>query len=99
RVGGRGKQLAPGERAALLRRRRRLRGRVRTIARLVDQEAECTQILREITAARRALRRITLRLVQREVGECLRLALRDDPPDPVLERLFQVLDRLTRNRQ
>lgn len=99
RVAGRGQQLAPGEKAALIRRLRRLRGRVRAIAYMVDREADCAEVLQEIAAARWALHRIALRLVQREVGECLRLALLDHQPDPALERLFRMLDRLTGNRR
>ena len=99
RVPGRGQQIAPGEKAGLLRRLRRLRGRVRAIACMVDREADCAEVLREIASVRWALHRISLRLVEREVGECLRLAILDHQPDPALERLFRALDRLTGNRR
>lgn len=51
-------KIGPASQRALLARLRRAEGQLRGIARLIEQEADCEEIARQMAAARHALDRV-----------------------------------------
>lgn len=60
-----------GEKDALLKRLRRIEGQVRGIARMVDEEEYCIDILTQVSAATKALEAVALSLLDDHLSHCL----------------------------
>jgi DNA-binding FrmR family transcriptional regulator len=56
---------------AYLRRLRRIEGQVRGIARMVDEDKYCIDILTQIAAVTKALHAVSLGLVEEHIGHCV----------------------------
>ncbi|NKY05494.1 metal-sensitive transcriptional regulator [Cellulomonas hominis] len=61
----------PTERDALLARLRRIEGQVRGVARMVDSDAYCIDILTQVSATTRALQSVGLLLLDDHLHHCL----------------------------
>jgi DNA-binding FrmR family transcriptional regulator len=61
---------------AYLRRLRRIEGQVRGIARMVDEDVYCIDILTQVSAATRALQAVALGLLEDHLGQCVTEAVR-----------------------
>jgi len=59
------------DRAALVVRLHRVEGQVRGIARMVDQDAYCIDVLTQVSAASRALQSVALALLDEHLRHCL----------------------------
>lgn len=67
---------------AYLRRLKRIEGQVRGIARMVDEDKYCIDILTQVAAATKALQAVSLGLVEEHLGHCVVGAASE--PDPGL---------------
>jgi CsoR family transcriptional regulator, copper-sensing transcriptional repressor len=67
---------------AYLRRLKRIEGQVRGIARMVDEDKYCIDILTQVAAATKALHAVSLGLVEEHIGHCVVGAAAE--PDPEL---------------
>ncbi|MHA7288977.1 metal-sensitive transcriptional regulator [Pseudarthrobacter sp. SSS035] len=67
---------------AYLRRLKRIEGQVRGIARMVDEDKYCIDILTQVAAATKALHAVSLGLVEEHIGHCVVGAAGE--PDPAL---------------
>ena len=78
-----------------LRRLRRAEGQVRGIARMVEEEAYCPEILTQIAAVRSALRKVGLVILKRHVESCVSDAIRADKDggESLIDEMMMVLDR------
>ncbi len=56
---------------AYLRRLRRVEGQVRGIAKMVDEDKYCIDILTQVSAATRALQSVALGLLEEHMGGCV----------------------------
>ncbi|MDD7942699.1 metal-sensitive transcriptional regulator [Actinomycetospora lutea] len=60
-----------GEKDAYLARLRRIEGQVRGIAKMVDDDKYCIDILTQVSAATRALENVALGLLDDHLGHCV----------------------------
>lgn len=67
---------------AYLRRLKRIEGQVRGIARMVDEDKYCIDILTQVSAVTKALHAVSLGLVEEHIGHCVVGAASE--PDPEL---------------
>ncbi|HEY8701985.1 MAG TPA: metal-sensitive transcriptional regulator [Arthrobacter sp.] len=67
---------------AYLRRLKRIEGQVRGIARMVDEDQYCIDILTQVSAVTKALHAVSLGLVEEHIGHCVVGAASE--PDPAL---------------
>jgi DNA-binding FrmR family transcriptional regulator len=67
---------------AYLRRLKRIEGQVRGIARMVDEDKYCIDILTQVSAVTKALHAVSLGLVEEHIGHCVVGAAAE--PDPEL---------------
>ena len=65
---------------AYLRRLKRIEGQVRGIARMVDEDKYCIDILTQVAAVTKALHAVSLGLVEEHIGHCVVGAASE--PDP-----------------
>jgi CsoR family transcriptional regulator, copper-sensing transcriptional repressor len=69
-----------GNKDAHLRRLKRIEGQVRGIARMVDEDKYCIDILTQVSAVTKALHAVSLGLVEEHIGHCVIGAASE--PDP-----------------
>jgi DNA-binding FrmR family transcriptional regulator len=82
----------------LLRRLARLEGQVRGVAKMVEEDRYCIDILTQISAARAALEKISLGLLDGHARHCM-LGEGEAPEDPneQVEELMGAVGRLVRS--
>jgi DNA-binding FrmR family transcriptional regulator len=65
---------------ALLKRLRRAEGQVRGVARMVDEDAYCIDILTQVSAATKALETVALQLLEDHLAHCVAEAAEQGGP-------------------
>ena len=83
----------------LLNRLRRIEGQVRGVARMVDEDRYCIDILTQMQAARAALSRVESELLKDHLGHCIEAAISGgDAADQrqKASELIQLLERSAR---
>ena len=64
----------PAEKGALLRRLARIEGQVRGLARMVEEDRYCVDVLTQLAAAHQALRQVARELLASHMKHCVREA-------------------------
>jgi CsoR family transcriptional regulator, copper-sensing transcriptional repressor len=67
--------------ADVLKRLRRVEGQVRGLARMVDEDAYCVDVLTQVAAATRALEAVALGLLEEHLRHCVAEAISHGGPD------------------
>lgn len=84
--------------ADLLARMRRIEGQVRGIARMVEEEKYCVDVLNQIQAAVAALEKVGVHLLADHIRGCVREALDTDASEEKIEELVGVVERIIKAR-
>jgi DNA-binding FrmR family transcriptional regulator len=82
-----------------LRRLKTVEGHIRGIERMVEEEAYCIDIIRQIQAVQAALNKISTTILDEHLHSCLTTAVRGDDPDErerVLQEISAVFEASTR---
>ena len=82
-----------------LKRLRRIEGQVRGIAKMVDDDKYCIDILTQVSAATRALQSVALGLLEEHMGSCVVDAARagGDEADVKVKEAADAIARLVRS--
>lgn len=88
-----------GDKDDLLKRLRRAEGQVRGIARMVEDETYCIDVLTQISAANRALERVALSLLEDHLSHCVAEAVAEggDAANAKVREASQAIARLVRS--
>lgn len=81
-----------------LRRLKTVEGHIRGIERMVEEEAYCIDIIRQIQAVQAALNKISTTILDEHLHSCLTTAVRGDDPDErerVLKEISAVFEAST----
>jgi len=81
----------------LLNRLSRIEGQVRGIARMVEEDRYCIDILTQLQAARAGLARVEQELLQAHLDHCVRNALASSDPDEARRKADEVIALLARS--
>jgi DNA-binding FrmR family transcriptional regulator len=81
------------DRGELLNRLRRIEGQVRGIARLVEDEAYCLDILQQVEAMTAAADSVGLLLLEDHIDGCLAHAIETGQGEPYVEEVMSVVRR------
>ncbi len=78
---------------------RRIEGQVRGIARMVEQDSYCIDVLTQVSAATKALQAVALGLLGDHLAHCVRQAAVDGGPgaDDKLKEAADAISRLVRS--
>lgn len=82
-----------------LKRLKNIEGHVRGIARMVDQDAYCIDVIRQIQAVQAALRKVSSHVLNDHLHSCLITAVRGDDAgdrERVLKEIAEVYDMASR---
>jgi DNA-binding FrmR family transcriptional regulator len=87
------------DKLAYQRRLRRIEGQVRGIARMVDDDAYCIDVLTQVSAATKALQAVALGLLDDHLGHCVRAAVETGGEDAEakLREATEAIARLVRS--
>jgi CsoR family transcriptional regulator, copper-sensing transcriptional repressor len=83
----------------LLNRLSRIEGQVRGVARMVDEDRYCIDVLTQIQAVRAALARVEGEMLKDHLGRCIETAITGRDPDEQRRKageLIQLLERTSR---
>lgn len=88
-----------GDKDDLLKRLRRAEGQVRGIARMVEDETYCIDVLTQISAANRALERVALSLLEDHLSHCVTAAVAEggEAADAKVREASAAIARLVRS--
>jgi DNA-binding FrmR family transcriptional regulator len=75
----------------LLRRVRRLEGQARGVARMIEDDRDCSEILQQLAAVRSAAHQATVALVRNYATQCI---VSDGSPEEIADALATALSRL-----
>jgi len=88
-----------GSKDDYLKRLRRIEGQVRGIARMVDEDTYCIDVLTQVAAVTKALQAVSLGLVEDHLGHCVVEAARtsDDEGQAKVREAADAIARLVRS--
>jgi DNA-binding FrmR family transcriptional regulator len=85
--------------AANLTRLKTVEGHIRGVQRMVEDEAYCIEIIRQINAVQAALNKISINILENHLNSCLISAVRGESPDDterVLQEIVEVFEAATK---
>lgn len=87
------------DKAAYLNRLRRIEGQVRGIARMIENDSYCIDVLTQVAAATEALKAVALGLVDEHLRHCVRQAVAEGGPvaDEKIAEASATIARLVRS--
>jgi DNA-binding FrmR family transcriptional regulator len=82
----------------LLNRLNRIEGQVRGIARMVDEERYCIDVLTQIQAVRAALTKVETEMLKEHLGHCIEGAIVSGDRDEQRKKAAELIELLERTR-
>jgi DNA-binding FrmR family transcriptional regulator len=84
------------DKAAHLKRLNRIRGQVEGVARMIEDDRYCIDVLTQIAAIRSALDALGLKLLHDHAHGCVQEAVRSGSGDAAISELMMVIERYAR---
>lgn len=81
------------DKAQLIRRLRRIEGQVRGIARMIEREEYCVDILQQTAALRAAIDAVALLILEDHISGCVRTAAEQGEVDAYVDEVLDVVRR------
>ena len=88
--------MAHKSRDAVLKRLNRIEGQVRGLARMVEEDRYCIDVITQIGAVRAALRRVEEELVHDHVGHCVQHAIDSGDKTEQRKKIGELVETLSR---
>ena len=84
------------DKPALLKRLNRIEGQARGIAKMVEEDRYCVDVLTQIAAIQSALDALAMQLLESHTKGCVRSAIRSGNGDAAIDELMTVVKRFGR---
>ena len=88
--------MQPDKKAAVRRRFSRIEGQVRGLARMVEEDRYCIDVVTQISAVRAALRRAEEEILRDHVAHCVEHAIVSGDKDDQRQKVAEIMDVLGR---
>ena len=75
---------------------RRIEGQVRGVARMIDEDKYCVDVVTQVAAIRAALDKVSLGLLDGHIRGCVRDEIRAGGGEARVDELLEVMDRVLR---
>ena len=75
---------------------RRIEGQVRGVARMIDEDKYCVDVVTQVAAIQAALDKVSLGLLDGHIRGCVRDEIQAGGGDAKVDELLQVMDRVLR---
>jgi DNA-binding FrmR family transcriptional regulator len=89
--------MAKPDRSSRLKRLNRIEGQVRGLARMVEEDRYCIDIITQISAVRAALRRVEEDILRDNIAHCVEHAIVSGNADEQREKIAELMDVLGRS--
>jgi len=80
----------------LLPRLRRIEGQIRGIARMVEERRYCIDVIQQLTAVRKALDQVSLKVMSGHINTCVSQAIRRREGAAKVNELMQTINRFVK---
>lgn len=90
------KSVVQPHKAALLKRLARIEGQVRGVARMIEEDRYCVDVLTQIAALRAALDAVGLQLLEDHTQGCVKGAIRSGDGEAAIAELMDVVRKFAR---
>ncbi len=80
----------------LLPRLRRIEGQIRGITRMVEERRYCIDIIQQLSAARRALDQVALKIMAGHINNCVSTAIREQDGAKKIDELMQTIHQFVK---
>lgn len=90
-------RMHEGNKATVVKRLNRIEGQVRGLARMVEEERYCIDIVTQITAVRAALRRVEEEVLREHVSHCVEHAIASGDKDDQRQKIAELMEVLARS--
>ena len=80
----------------LLPRLRRIEGQIRGISRMVEERRYCIDVIQQLTAARKALDQVSLKIMNGHINTCVSDAIRRQDGAKKVEELMRTITRFVK---
>jgi len=88
--------MTPDHKAATLKRLNRIEGQVRGLARMVEDDRYCIDIVTQISAVRAALRRVEEEVLRDHVAHCVEHAITSGNKGDQRKKIAELMDVMAR---
>lgn len=88
--------MARSDKTGLLKRLNRVEGQVRGIARMVEEDRYCVDVLTQIAAVRSALEAVAKQLLGEHAHHCVQAAVKAGDGDRAIDELLRVVAAFSR---
>lgn len=88
------RRVVQPDKAALLARLARIEGQVRGVARMVEDDRYCVDVLTQLAAVRAALNGVAMQLLTHHAHGCVQQAIRSGEGDAAINELMGVVKKL-----
>jgi DNA-binding FrmR family transcriptional regulator len=85
-----------GDKSALLKRLNRVEGQVRGIAKMIEEDRYCVDVLTQVAAVRSALDAMALQMLRGHAHGCVQDAIRSGRGDSAIDELMLVVQKFAR---
>ena len=80
----------------LLSRLSRIEGQIRGVSKMLEDGRYCIDVVNQVTAARKALEKVALLIIQRHINSCVKNAMAEGRGEELTEELVHTLDKFMR---
>ncbi len=91
--------MGPTAKASVAKRLSRIEGQVRGIARMVEEDRYCIDVVTQISAVRAALRRAEEEVLRDHVAHCVAHAIRSGDAEEQSRKVAELMDVLVRSER
>ncbi len=88
--------LVDKEKADLKQRLKKISGQINGIDKMLDDGRYCVDVVQQILAARAALNKVALMIVESHAKSCVVTAIKEDRVDQSIDELMNVLKQFTK---
>ncbi len=83
----------PNGKADVLKRLRRIEGQIKGIQRMVEEEQNCVDIITQVSAAKAAINKAALLIMEMHSLSCIENAISSEDKDAAVEELIKTFNR------
>ena len=80
----------------IMARLKKIEGQIRGIQKMIEDKKYCVDIINQVTAARRALDQVSLKLMHRHINNCVSDSIRSNDGQPIIKELMGTINRFIR---
>lgn len=86
--------MEPSEQKSVMMRLKRIEGQVRGIQRMIEEEANCREILTQIAAVKAAVSQVGILVFEKHAHECIHRALDEENEEENFREIVTMMSKL-----